>query len=226
MGNLPIRAGCTLGIDVSGYQGQVDWSSLFVAGVRWCSCKATENLSFIDKQWKRNVETAPAGGMMAVLPYHFFHPGRDPIAQARHFYEVAGGSTGRPVVDFETMKGVTYERAARDLLTFIMEVEGMWKCEIIIYSGPSILTAMFNNQGEIANALSSRDLWVAHWGVNNPKVPRPWTKWVLWQFDGDKGLKMPNGGDADFDWFKGDESHLSYLLRPSHDTLPAPPPEE
>ncbi len=58
------------------------------------------------------------------------------------------------------------------------------------------------------------DLWMA-WYVSgwpapgaSPKVPAPWATWKFWQFDGNGGLRLPNGVDADFCVFNGSDDDL------------------
>lgn len=48
----------------------------------------------------------------------------------------------------------------------------------------------------------------------SPKLPRPWIDWLFWQFDGDGGLRLPNGVDADFCVFNGTEEELQALVMP------------
>lgn len=70
-------------------------------------------------------------------------------------------------------------------------------------------------------------LWMA-WYINRwphegekPKLPKPFTDWTFWQFDGDGGLKLPTGVDSDFCVFNGDEKALQELIKPS----PKPQPD-
>src|SRR5262249_16981487 len=46
-----------------------------------------------------------------------------------------------------------------------------------------------------------------------PFVPAPWSRWTLWQHDGNEGLRLPSGRDADFDVFNGDEAAWRAFLR-------------
>lgn len=61
------------------------------------------------------------------------------------------------------------------------------------------------------------DLWMAHyinrWPVpgEKPKVPPPFKDWRFWQFDGNGGLRLPNGADCDFCVFNGEQSDLIAL---------------
>jgi len=57
-------------------------------------------------------------------------------------------------------------------------------------------------------------LWMAWYKAgwpkdgDKPRIPKPWTNWLFWQFDGNGGLYLPNGIDSDFCVFNGDEHAL------------------
>lgn len=75
------------GIDISHYQGQVDWERLTENSsvkISFVFCKATEGTSLLDKRWKENYRElrkhkTPVGA------YHFFKPKKDATEQARFF---------------------------------------------------------------------------------------------------------------------------------------------
>ncbi len=71
-------------------------------------------------------------------------------------------------------------------------------------------------------------LWMAWYnsgvwpqGQDRPRVPKPWTDWLFWQFDGNGGLRLPNGVDSDFCVFNGDEEALRALSRGPRNPMPA-----
>lgn len=73
------------------------------------------------------------------------------------------------------------------------------------------------HQGADVSWAAEYPLWMA-WYINRwphegerPKIPKPFTDWLFWQFDGDGGLRLPNGIDSDFCVFNGDESALREL---------------
>lgn len=56
-----------------------------------------------------------------------------------------------------------------------------------------------------------------------PKVPAPWKDWLFWQFDGNGGLLLPNGVDADFCVFHGTVDELRALAyQPRPEVTPPP----
>ena len=70
--NTPSRADFPIwGVDVSHYQGDIDWETLAAQGVRFAYIKATEGSGHTDERFVENAQNAalagvPAGG------YHFF----------------------------------------------------------------------------------------------------------------------------------------------------------
>jgi lysozyme len=96
------------GIDVSSFQGKVDFAKVKAAGRAFVYCKATEGVGFTDAFFHANVRAARAVGL-EVGAYHFLRPrpGRTGGAEAREFataLKAAGLTKGkclRPVVDVE-----------------------------------------------------------------------------------------------------------------------------
>ncbi len=72
--------------------------------------------------------------------------------------------------------------------------------------------------------LAEYPLWIASYGAQ-PAIPAPWQSWTFWQYDGNNGERMPNGGDADFNRFNGDEAAFEAFCRrdppPTEDQLEA-----
>ncbi len=68
--------------------------------------------------------------------------------------------------------------------------------------------------------LADYPLWIASYGAS-PSIPAPWSSWTMWQYDGNGGQRMPNGGDADFNWFNGDEEALASFCRTTQLERPA-----
>ena len=187
-----------LGCDVSSEQGpSLDWHAIYASGVQFVFCKATEAQGYVDRTFSRNSSCARAAGL-AVGSYHFFSPNRDPEAQARLYHSIAASvTTLPPVIDLETLRGVAMPDVASRALAFIAATEQLWQRRCVVYSYPSFLRAFQRSDLE---PLGKSPLWIAHYGVLAPSVPAPWSTWACWQWDGDGGMRLPGGVDADFDW--------------------------
>lgn len=91
-------------IDVSHYNGAIDWPAVAAAGITLAFVKASEGASLVDPRFAANSAGAEGAGIL-VIPYHFINLG-DPVAQARHFIAAAGLGRGAPaMLDWETACG-------------------------------------------------------------------------------------------------------------------------
>lgn len=97
-------------LDVSEYQGRVDWRQVHAAGYHHAAAKATEGVAETDNYVKRNAEHARAAGVKLSL-YHFAHPSQSARKQARHFLDVAiplvRVGDPCPVLDLEVTEGLS-----------------------------------------------------------------------------------------------------------------------
>src|SRR5262249_34286320 len=78
------RGATTKGIDVSHYQGTIDWAAVNDGGIGFAFMKATEGLTFVDSTFAANWSGAKAHGVVRGA-YHFFRPQDDGIQQADFF---------------------------------------------------------------------------------------------------------------------------------------------
>ena len=70
------------GIDVSKYQGDVDWNAVAGSGVRFAYIKATEGGDYLDEKFRQNWELSRASGIAAA-------PTISPIGAARREEQAA-----------------------------------------------------------------------------------------------------------------------------------------
>ena len=83
------------GIDVSVYQGSIDWHAVAASGIKFVSIKATEGSTFIDSHLSANWNGAHAAGLYRTA-YHFAHPSVDAVAQANHLVDSVNAVGGFP----------------------------------------------------------------------------------------------------------------------------------
>ena len=84
-------AGHTLGMDVSGHQGSVDWAAAWSAGARFAYSKATEGTGYTNPYFAQQYNGAYHVGMIRGA-YHFALPDRSTgTAQADYFIRHGGG---------------------------------------------------------------------------------------------------------------------------------------
>lgn len=207
-------AGRTLGIDVSFAQrDNLPWKALREAGVRFSLARTGQGVRIVDQTFGPNCEGAASNDIVP-LSYHFLECDVDPAAQARQYARLAKEhAIAAPWMDFEMLRGVEPKKALQAAETFVLETEQLWGKVCTVYLFPSFWSEVLGNpESEI---LGSRPLHIAHYGVKNPIVPRPWkgAGWTLHQWDGDKGERMPDGRDCDFNWYAGEYPQLLQFLQ-------------
>jgi GH25 family lysozyme M1 (1,4-beta-N-acetylmuramidase) len=181
------------GVDVSHYQGVINWTQVAAKSYRFTFAKATEGVTLIDPTYP--VNRAGAEGMgMRFGAYHFGRPAgtnaatieASAIAQADHFVDVAQPQVGElpPVLDLEVTGGLSSASLAQWAEEWLDEVKARTGVSGFIYASPDFWK---NHLGNTATfALGGYRLWVAHWTKNaSPLVPASnWggLGWTFWQW--------------------------------------------
>ena len=105
------------GVDVSEYQGEVDFGALSNGGIEFVYAKATEGASHIDSQFETTRKQA-SGSRIGLGAYHFFSFDSSGEAQAENFIAQAKGAWGdssirslRPAVLLESYGAITPGRS-------------------------------------------------------------------------------------------------------------------
>jgi lysozyme len=215
-----------LGIDVSHYNGAVDWFAVAASEVRFAFAKATEGASLVDAQFASNWKGMGDAGLLRGA-YHFARPGGDPDVQAAHFAATVGPrsfNTLPPVLDLETDGGLPPDQVVQWTLAFVSRAEALFGQPLIVYTGGLWRRTLGDPD---VPSLRSRWLWTARYGSSEPVVPRTWQRWDFWQFtDGDSGQvqRIPGvAGPCDCDRFRGDLAELTALTRQSAARAPGSP---
>lgn len=79
--NTPLQ-----GIDVSHFQGDVDWRQVKQAGIQFAFIKASQGQHTVDSKFKTNHEQLESQKILWGV-YHYLDPSIDPYAQADHFIQ-------------------------------------------------------------------------------------------------------------------------------------------
>ncbi len=179
------------GIDVSHYQGTVDWSAVAAGGVTFAFAKATEGNSYVDSQFATNWAAMKAGGVLRGA-YHFFEPNDDGAAQGRHFLATVGSDIGDlpPVIDIET--GTPTQSGVQAWLDTVESGSGT---KPMIYASLS-----FAN--DYLSAFGSYPLWIAEYRSGSPTLPSAWDTWTFWQYS-QSGSVSGVSGSVDQDYHNG-----------------------
>jgi lysozyme len=165
------------GIDVSHWQGDVDWQAVKKSGRKFAFAKATEGRSMVDEKFERNWKNMKEAGIIRGA-YHFAKPTSAAKPQARHFHKTVKPEPGDLplVLDLEEGEEVGPQKLEQWVRTFVDEIKSLSGEAPIIYSGgfwKTHLNHMTDNLGCL--------LWLPQYG---PKAenPRAWKKWTFWQY--------------------------------------------
>jgi lysozyme len=204
----PPPIGTTIdGIDVSHWQGTIDWSQVAGAGYRFAILKATEGQTFDDPNYAGYRTGANAAGIY-IGAYHFARPDSTPddaTLEADHFTGVAAPKSGDivPVLDMEDSGGLSTTTLITWVQTWLDRVSATVGTRPMIYTGPSFWRTYMGDTTQFADE-GYRLLWIANWGVPEPDVPaQNWggSGWTFWQWT-DCGSVPGISGCVDLDYLK------------------------
>lgn len=194
------------GIDVSKWQGSVNWPSVQAAGIAFAFARATYGNSVVDSYFDINWPAMKEAGIIRGA-YHFFLATEDPTQQAEFFIStVRSLDPGDlpPVIDVESGSGTSSTLAA-DVQTWLNVVEQGLGRKPIIYTAPSYWNA------NLTSAFGDYALWVAEYGVSSPKPVNGWSNWTFWQHSSTGTVSGINGA-VDLDYFNGTAQALAAFL--------------
>ena len=206
--NTPSREAYPIwGVDVSHYQGQIDWDALRAQGVRFAYIKATEGSSHVDERFAQNARGASAAGVPAGA-YHFFSFESPGSAQAENLLAALRESpTQLPcAVDFEFygdffQNPPDVEAARAELRAMLAALEEATGARPVLYatnrSYRMYLDGAFDDY-----PLWIRDVYLWPW------LTLPGRSWTLWQYS-DRGRLEGYAGveeHIDLNVFSGDEA--------------------
>ena len=155
------------GIDVSAYQGKIDYRLVKEAGIDIVYIKASEGDYLVDSEFRNNYEGAKNNGLNIGF-YHFVRARNEEqaIKEAEFFSKVILGTQPncRLAMDFEVFGNLSNNEINNISRVFLEKTRELTKKDMVIYSNTYDATNIFSYE------LASRyPLWVAQYGVNTPK---------------------------------------------------------
>lgn len=133
------------GIDVSHYQGRIDWHRVARdGGVTYAYIKATEGADLVDNMHTVNLAAARKAGLK-VGSYHFYRPKAGVEAQFRNMTSIVikSGQDLVPIIDIEDDRGVPEERFIADLSEFLHRVTKHYGKKPLLYTGQNFYNKHF-----------------------------------------------------------------------------------
>ncbi len=194
----------TKGIDVSYYQGTIDWAKVKNAGVAFAFVRVSDGLANVDSRFSQNWSGTRAAGVIRGA-YQFFRPNLDAAAQANLFVQKVGKLAADdlpPVIDVEVTGSQTAAVIAANVRIWIDIVEAATGKKPIIYTG------YYFWRDSVGNAkFPGYPLWVAAYVNHCPDLPSDWDRWSFWQTSS-SGQVGGIAGAVDLNSFNGDRAGL------------------
>lgn len=200
------------GIDVSKYQGNVDWNSVAGAGVKFAWIKASEGGDRVDPMFQANWAAARAAGVPRGA-YHFMYWCRDPLEQIKWFEQNVPVEADAlpPVLDLEaTPDSKTCRRhlektqTVADVKVALEEMERYFGRRPVIYTSVDFYSAILSGE------FPDYPMWVRSTKYH-PSVRYGSRKWVFWQYQAD-GRVPGIDGNVDRNVFHGSEDEWNAFL--------------
>lgn len=206
------------GIDVSRYQGNVDWATVKASGqAEFCWVKISEGNTFLDKNLKKNLKGCrdvgiPVGG------YHFARPDlhEDPTKEVQNFVNNCDFQPGdlRPVLDFENADNHTSDSIRAWVVEFLKQAEAGFGVRPIVYTGGNMVKYALRKD---TTGIDDYTLWHALYSKKalTKGIPKDrlggWKEWRVWQWTG-SGQVDGISGDVDRNWLTGGQKGFDEIL--------------
>lgn len=200
------------GVDVSHYQGTIDWETLSRQNLDFAVIKATEGSTHIDDRFVENWQAAEQTHLY-LGAYHFFSFDSEGDKQANSFIETVGNLDGKlaPVVDVEyygNKRSNPPERAevVQNLKALLDTLEQHYQIKPIIYTTFTV----YNDY--IRDDFGDYPLWVR--SVYCPPAVLFGNRWSFWQYMDTAMLDGYTGDQKyiDVNVFRGTVEELEELV--------------
>jgi GH25 family lysozyme M1 (1,4-beta-N-acetylmuramidase) len=206
-----------VGIDISHYQGTVDWRKVKASGIKFAGVKATEGLNYVDPYFRRNWPAIYKAGIMVRLPYHFARFNSNPRLQARNYVNAVIAAGGFHKGDFAVLDAEDPDAPLRSgdnvgwIMAWLDEVQqltGLKPSRIIVYTGAWWWGPRTGYSD--APAKAGHPLWLAAYTDEAKLNWKPWRIWRFWQYTSSGHVEGVNG-KVDKNYFNGSYRGLWWL---------------
>ncbi|HBK83725.1 MAG TPA: glycoside hydrolase, partial [Flavobacterium sp.] len=168
----------TIGIDVSQYQGIIDWENVGKIDdnfdIDFVIIRATAGSDKVDTQFYTNWENTKSNFIRGA--YHYFRPDENSMLQAANFIKTVHLSKGDlpPVLDIEQLpQSQSIDKLKIGLKRWLDKIEQHYGVKPIIYSGERFYTDFLKED------FSDYKFWIANYNFWRKEMD---DNWILWQF--------------------------------------------
>lgn len=188
------------GIDVSDWQGYIDYEQVKNSGIEIVYIKSSQGSNIKDPYFEINYENAKANNLKVGF-YHFLTATniQEAEQQAIFFSSVISGKQPdcKLALDYEQFGGVNKEQINQIAMAFIQKVKELTKKQVIIYSD------LYNTESTFSRELAEQgELWLAYYEDyrNLERINASWNSFIGVQYT-DRGVVPGIRGNVDRDLF-------------------------
>lgn len=201
-GNIVLYGGSFMdyhGLDVSQWQGNIDFQKVKEDGFSIVYIKAGEGSDSVDPFFERNYENAFKEGLK--IGFYYYVTARSASQakqQARHFVSITSNKSYdcRLAMDFEDLTGLSRHQVNGIGTAFIDALGELTETEPMVYSDRS-------NTSVFSVPITSYPLWLAYYDENPPTSLNNWSSFIGWQYT-DAGRIDGIQTSVDLNWFYDD----------------------
>lgn len=187
------------GLDVSQWQGNINFQRVKDAGYSVVYIKAGEGSNTIDPYFEKNYKKATKAGMKVGFYYYVTARSASQARhQAKHFAKITAKKEYecRLAMDFEDLTGLSPKEIREIGTAFLRSIEDLTGTKPMVYSD-------YSNTTIWKRPITDYPLWIAYY---NRKVPEPinsWRTYTVWQYS-DEGRIPGISARVDLDRFRSD----------------------
>lgn len=196
-----------VGIDVSEYQGEIDWQILDAIEnkypIQFVFIRATVGKDRVDKTFQENWLGAKKNKFLRGA-YHYYRPNENSLEQAALFIKTVRLHKGDlpPVLDIERLAETqSMARLKVGLRRWLEAVETHYKVKPIIYTGEKYYDDFLKEE------FSDYLFWIANYNFYRERIE---ADWLFWQFT-EKGTVPGIRGNVDVNIYNGDLQQLQFI---------------
>jgi lysozyme len=195
------------GVDISKYQGNIDWAKLKAHGISFVYIKATEGGDHTDERFRDHWRAAAQNGIPHGA-YHFYYFCRRPLEQARWFERHVPNDPSAlpPVLDIEwnpdsrtCSRRPSPATVRREMTTFLNAIERHYGKRPVIYTTPDFF------RDNLVGAFPHHEFWLRSVAGHPSAVYPEARRWRFWQYTG-TGVVPGIRGKTDINAFAGNDA--------------------
>lgn len=186
------------GIDVSVWQGDIDFKEVRRDGIEFVYIRAGEGENIVDSKFERNYKKAREEDLKIGF-YHYVtaRNEREAREQAHFFYSLIKDKRYdlRAAMDFENLRGLSKAECNRIARVYMETLERLLKHK------PAFYSSAYDTKEVWERSLNKYPLWVADYGVKKPYTIGKWKRYEAFQYSS-RGRVRGIKGHVDLDKFK------------------------